>query len=95
MNAATEEKVGPVEPGRLHQALGVYQSALVAKAPEAGAGESESVAESAILRAMQATSGTGLSMSSTSSGTIFCLCFVGIIVYCQDFASHRSGPVGA
>jgi hypothetical protein len=54
MIAATEEKVGPVEPGRLHQALGVYQSALVAKAPESGAGETESVAESAILRAMQA-----------------------------------------
>jgi hypothetical protein len=54
MSAATEEKVGPVEPGRLHQALGVYQSALISKAPEAGAGESESAAESAILRAMQA-----------------------------------------
>jgi hypothetical protein len=30
MNAANEEKIGPVEPHRLHQALGIYQSALVA-----------------------------------------------------------------
>jgi hypothetical protein len=54
MSAATEEKVGPVEPERLHQALGIYQSALVAKAPEAGASESENADEPASLRAMLA-----------------------------------------
>jgi hypothetical protein len=31
MSAASEEKVGPVEPERLHQALGVYQMALADK----------------------------------------------------------------
>jgi hypothetical protein len=31
MSAATEEKVGPVKPERLHQALGIYQSVLAAK----------------------------------------------------------------
>jgi hypothetical protein len=29
MSATTEEKVAPVKPERLHQALGIYQSALV------------------------------------------------------------------
>ena len=29
MTAASEEKVNPVAPERLHQALGIYQSALV------------------------------------------------------------------
>jgi hypothetical protein len=54
MNAAAEEKVGPVEPERLHQALGIYQSALAAKAPEAGAIGSESADEPASLRGMLA-----------------------------------------
>ena len=43
MTAASEEKVGPVAPERLHQALGIYQSALVAevddKATEASAAD--------------------------------------------------------
>jgi hypothetical protein len=34
MNAATEEKVSPVAPARLHQALGIYQSALIAGEPD-------------------------------------------------------------
>jgi hypothetical protein len=34
MNATTEGKVGPVTPERLHQALGIYQSALVATEDE-------------------------------------------------------------
>jgi hypothetical protein len=37
MNAMTEGKVGPVTPERLHQALGIYQSALVATEDEGGA----------------------------------------------------------
>ena len=41
MNAAVEEKVGPVEPRRLQQALGVYQSALAAQASDAGANDTE------------------------------------------------------
>jgi len=34
MTAASEEKVNPVAPERLHQALGIYQSALVADEPD-------------------------------------------------------------
>jgi hypothetical protein len=34
MTAASDEKVGPVTPERLHQALGIYQSALVAELDE-------------------------------------------------------------
>jgi hypothetical protein len=33
MSATTEEKVAPVKPERLHQALGIYQSALVEEDP--------------------------------------------------------------
>jgi hypothetical protein len=54
MNAATDEKVGPVMPARLHQALGVYQSALAAKAPEAAANGSENADEPASLRGLLA-----------------------------------------
>jgi hypothetical protein len=54
MNAVAEEKVGPVEPGRLHQALGVYQSALAAQVPEAGASDTESADEPASLRGILA-----------------------------------------
>jgi hypothetical protein len=54
MNAAAEEKVGPVEPGRLHQALGVYQSALAAQASDAGANDTESADEPASLRGILA-----------------------------------------
>jgi hypothetical protein len=39
MSAASEEKVNPVAPERLHQALGIYQTALVAGEPEDVAGE--------------------------------------------------------
>jgi hypothetical protein len=34
MNAVIEEKVSAVEPERLHQALGIYQSALAAHEPD-------------------------------------------------------------
>jgi hypothetical protein len=37
MNATSEEKVAPVKPERLHQALGIYQSALVEEGEVAGA----------------------------------------------------------
>ncbi len=47
--SVAEEKIGPVAPERLHQALGIYQSALVAeldeKADEAPAVEEPSAAE--------------------------------------------------
>src|ERR1700744_3863133 len=43
MTTGSEEKVGPVAPERLHQALGIYQSALMAeleeKASESGAAD--------------------------------------------------------
>jgi hypothetical protein len=52
MNAATEEKVSPVEPERLHQALGIYQSALVAGEPTAADGAEPD--EPASLRGMLA-----------------------------------------
>jgi hypothetical protein len=54
MNAVTEEKITPVEPERLHQALGIYQSALAAKASDTGASGSEAADEPASLRAMLA-----------------------------------------
>ena len=54
MSAATEEKVNPVEPERLHQALGIYQSALVAGEPETGLDEASTEDEPASLRAMLA-----------------------------------------
>jgi hypothetical protein len=54
MNAAAEEKVGPVEPSRLHQALGIYQSALAASAADAGANGAERADEPASLRGMLA-----------------------------------------
>jgi hypothetical protein len=41
MNVA-EEKIGPVAPERLHQALGIYQSALAADEPDEGAGDASS-----------------------------------------------------
>jgi hypothetical protein len=49
MSAATEEKVPPVKPERLHQALGIYQSALVASE-----GEDTSAVEPASRRAILA-----------------------------------------
>jgi hypothetical protein len=54
MSAVSEEKIAPVDPERLQQALGIYQSALVANAAEAGTGGSEGVDESVSLRAMLA-----------------------------------------
>ena len=54
MNAATEEKVNPVEPERLHQALGIYQSVLVAGEPDAGADGASTEDEPASRRAMLA-----------------------------------------
>jgi hypothetical protein len=54
MNAAAEEKVGPVEPSRLHQALGIYQSALAASAADVGANGAEHADEPASLRGMLA-----------------------------------------
>jgi hypothetical protein len=53
MSAASEEKVGPVAPERLHQALGIYQSALVAE-PDAKADEASSPDESASQRGLLA-----------------------------------------
>jgi hypothetical protein len=53
MSAGTEEKVEPVAPERLHQALGIYQSALIASAPEDQADGSAS-SEPASVRAMTA-----------------------------------------
>jgi hypothetical protein len=40
MSVASEEKVSPVEPERLHQALGIYQSALVAEPDDKADGSS-------------------------------------------------------
>jgi len=54
MNAATEEKVDAVAPERLHQALGVYQSALVASQVDDKAGGVTKDDEPASLRGMQA-----------------------------------------
>jgi hypothetical protein len=53
MSAASEEKVGPVAPERLHQALGIYQSALVAE-PDAKTDEASSSEEPASQRGLLA-----------------------------------------
>jgi hypothetical protein len=42
MSAAGEEKIKPVAPERLHRALGIYQTALVADAPDENADEAGS-----------------------------------------------------
>ena len=54
MNAVSEEKVSAVEPERLHQALGIYQSALAASEPSDNAYGSATPDEPANLRAMLA-----------------------------------------
>jgi hypothetical protein len=55
MSAATLEKVSPVKPERLHQALGVYQMALADKAGEGDAQASAaSPTESDSLRGLRA-----------------------------------------
>jgi hypothetical protein len=53
MNAVTEEKVSPVEPERLHQALGIYQSALAAGEPD-DSSEGSATDEPTSLRGMLA-----------------------------------------
>ena len=42
MSSTSEEKIRPVDPARFHRALGIYQAALAAAAPQAGAGEAPS-----------------------------------------------------
>jgi hypothetical protein len=46
MAAKAEERIGPVDPERFHQALGVYQAALVAKDPEGAAAAQPAVPSS-------------------------------------------------
>jgi hypothetical protein len=53
MSATAEDKVGPVKPERLHQALGIYQSALAAK-EESDADEAAAAGETASHRAILA-----------------------------------------
>ena len=45
MSSTSEEKIRPVDPARFHRALGIYQAALAAAAPPAGAGEAPSAAD--------------------------------------------------
>ena len=45
MSSTSEEKIRPVDPARFHRALGIYQAALAAAAPAAGAGEAPSAAD--------------------------------------------------
>lgn len=54
MSTGTDEKVEAVQPGRLHQALGIYQSALVESMPDGEADGSAEHEEPASLRGMQA-----------------------------------------
>jgi hypothetical protein len=54
MSAASEEKVNPVAPERLHQALGIYQSALIGGEPDEKSDEAPSTEEPASLRGMLA-----------------------------------------
>ena len=54
MSTGTDEKVEAVQPERLHQALGIYQSALVADAADGEADGSAEREETASLRGMQA-----------------------------------------
>ena len=55
MSAGSEEKVGPVKPERLHQALGIYQTALADRLGQGGVpASSESPAEPDSIRGMGA-----------------------------------------
>jgi hypothetical protein len=54
MNAASEMKIGPVKPERLHQALGVYQMALAAKEAEGEGTSPASPAEPDSVRGLRA-----------------------------------------
>jgi hypothetical protein len=53
MSATTGEKVGPVRPERLHQALGIYQSVLAAR-QESDSDEAAAPGEAASRRAILA-----------------------------------------
>jgi hypothetical protein len=52
--SAAEDKINPVAPERLHQALGIYQTALIAGDPDTGADGDPVEDEPASLRAMLA-----------------------------------------
>lgn len=52
--SASEEKVNPVKPERLHQALGVYQMALVERPADDGADASSPADEPDSLRGLRA-----------------------------------------
>jgi hypothetical protein len=52
MSAKVEDKIEPVDPDRLHQALGIYQATLLAKEPQGEAGAK--VTDGPISRAMLA-----------------------------------------
>src|SRR5579863_7059194 len=54
MSATTEDKVEPVKPERLHQALGIYQSALVANDAAGDAEGAASTDEPAAFRGILA-----------------------------------------
>ena len=47
-----EDKIDPVDPGRLHQALGIYQATLLSAEPQGGAGAKP--ADAPVSRAMLA-----------------------------------------
>ncbi len=53
MSAKAEEKIAPVDPERFHQALGIYQAALVAKDPEGAAATQPAVPSSRGLLAVK------------------------------------------
>ena len=52
MSAKAEDKIEPVDPGRLHQALGIYQATLLAREPEGEAAAKP--ADAPVNRAMLA-----------------------------------------
>jgi len=53
MSAKAEEKIAPVDPARFHQALGIYQAALVAKDPEGAAAAQPSISGNRGILAVQ------------------------------------------
>ena len=54
MGVNSDEKIRPVDPARFHQALGIYQAALAAAAPQAGAAEASASADLAANRGIVA-----------------------------------------
>lgn len=52
MSAKAEDRIEPVDPGRLHQALGIYQATLLSKQPQGEAGAKP--ADTPVSRAMLA-----------------------------------------